>query len=188
MNNTTAPLLLSLKPCYADMVFNGFKRAELRRRIASGIENRNVFVYASSPRQELLGGFRVGQVWKGPPDYIWQFVSKLVSMEKYEFDAYFVGCKIASALEITNTWEYDVPVPLEFLVRKFQQFVVPQSWRYLRCEEHEFLAEVASRAVHLSKTLVTNDAKTNVCSNGREQSDRIGQPTSSPPSGLNGAL
>ena len=160
MNNTATPLLLSVKPCYADMVFDGLKRAELRRRIASSIENRNVFVYVSSPRRELRGGFRVGQVWKGSPDYVWQFVSSLASVQKDDFDAYFLGCTIAFALEITKVWEYDVPVPLSVLIRKFQQFVVPQSWRYLKCDEYDFLVDLARAATRMPKALVTHDAKT----------------------------
>ena len=104
MNGTTTPLLLSLKPCYADLVFHGLKTAELRRRIASYIENRNVFIYVSSPKREMRGGFRVGQVWTGTPDYVWQYVSNLASVKKHEYDKYFSGCTVAFALEITGVW------------------------------------------------------------------------------------
>ena len=151
MNATTRPLLLSLKPCYADMVFDGLKRGELRRRIASCIENRNVFVYVSSPSRELRGGFRVGQVWTGTPDYVWQFVSHLASIDKQEFDMYFFGCKVAFALEITKVWEYDNPVQLDFLKRRFGQFVIPQSWRYLRHEENDVLSGLAPQEGQMEK-------------------------------------
>ena len=60
----TEPLLLSLKPCYADLVFQGLKKAELRRRIPC-VENRDVFIYVSSPVRCLRGGFRVEHVWSG---------------------------------------------------------------------------------------------------------------------------
>ena len=139
MTEPTAPLLLSIKPCYADMVFHGLKKAELRRRIASYIENRDVFVYVSSPKREVRGGFRVGQVWMGAPDYVWQFVSNLAKIEKREFDNYFSGSKVAFALEITEVWEYEQPVRLDFLRQQLGEFVAPQSWRYLRQEEREVL-------------------------------------------------
>ena len=71
---TKKALLLSLKPIYADLVFSGLKIAELRRRIPC-VENRDVFIYVSSPARELRGGFRVGQVWKGSPDEVWKQVS-----------------------------------------------------------------------------------------------------------------
>ena len=67
MNKTLQPLLLSLKPDYADLVFDGLKEAELRRRITSCMENRDVFIYVTTPVRQLRGGFRVGQVWSGTP-------------------------------------------------------------------------------------------------------------------------
>ena len=82
MNKTTQPLLLSLKPRYADLIFAGRKKAELRRRIASGIEGRDVFIYVSSPVMQLRGGFRVGQVWQGSPEEVWNEVSELVGVNK----------------------------------------------------------------------------------------------------------
>ena len=63
----TRPLLLSLKPRYADLVFRGLKTAELRRRIPY-VENRDVFVYVSSPVRRLRGGFHVEHVWSGTPE------------------------------------------------------------------------------------------------------------------------
>ena len=142
MTTASTPLLLSLKPCYADMVFHGLKKAELRRRIASCIQNRDVFVYVSSPKKEMRGGFRVGQVWTGTPEYVWQFVSHLARVEKRAFDSYFSGCKVAFALEITDVWEYGQPVRLEVLRQRLGEFVVPQSWRYLRDEEREVLTRI----------------------------------------------
>ena len=52
-------LLLSLQPRFAEMVFDGTKRTELRRRFAEGLEGCDVFVYVTSPVRELRGGFRV---------------------------------------------------------------------------------------------------------------------------------
>ena len=57
MNNTTKPLLLSLKPRYADLIFAGRKKAELRRRIASGIEGRDVFRIYILKGREINGDF-----------------------------------------------------------------------------------------------------------------------------------
>ena len=136
MNATMQPLLLSLKPCYADLVFEGLKEAELRRRITPYMENRDVFIYVSSPVRQLRGGFRVGHVWSGPPEEVWNDVSELAGVDKRDFDAYYAGRTIAYALKITNVWEYKNPVGLNELRSQFPNFVVPQSWRYVRPEEH----------------------------------------------------
>ena len=80
-----------MKPCYADLVFEGLKKVELRRRIASQLNDRDVFIYVTSPVRELRGGFRVGQVWQGSPDDVWDSVSELATVDRREFDAYFEG-------------------------------------------------------------------------------------------------
>lgn len=108
MNKTTQPLLLSLKPRYADLTFAGYKKAELRRRIASGIEGRDVFIYVSSPVKQLRSGFRVGHVWQGSPEEVWNEVSEIAGVDKQGFDTYYAGREIAYALQVTDVWEYEI--------------------------------------------------------------------------------
>ena len=131
------PLLLSLKPYYADLVFQGLKRAELRRRIPC-VENRDVFIYVSSPVRSLRGGFRVKHTWSGSPEEVWREVEGIARVERREFDAYYAGRTIAYALRISEVWEYDEPVRLEALKGRLPDFVVPQSWRYVKLEESQY--------------------------------------------------
>ena len=145
MNAAMRPLLLSLKPCYADWIFDGLKTVELRRRITSHIQDREVFVYVSSPVMELRGGFRVGDFWHGTPEEIWTSVSELAHVNKRDFDTYFEGQTVAYAFEITKVWESSEPVNLNTLRDRFLNFVVPQSWRYVRDDEHEFFWEMKSQ-------------------------------------------
>ncbi len=142
MDTTTEPLLFSLKPRYADLVFDGLKGAELRRRITSCMENREVFIYVTSPVRQLRGGFRVGHVWRGTPNEVWRQVSKLAGIRKRDFDAYYAGRPVAYALEITAVWEYKNPVSLNTLGNRFPDFVVPQSWRYVRPEENRLFRKM----------------------------------------------
>ena len=140
--NSRPPLLLSLKPCYAKTIFEGLKKVELRRRIASHIKDRDVFVYVSSPAMELRGGFRVGNFWCDTPEEIWRKVSDQAWVDKQDFDTYFEGKDFAYAFEITEVWESPSPVNLNALRNQFPNFVVPQSWRYVRKEEHKFFLEM----------------------------------------------
>ena len=132
----TSPLLLSLKPCYADLVFDGLKTAEFRRRLPPCMKHRHVFLYASSPVRKLRGGFRVECVWSGTPEEVWSKVSKLAGVEKQDFDDYYAGHTFAYALKITDVWEYENPADLNTLRNRFSDFVVPQSWRYMKPEEY----------------------------------------------------
>ena len=142
---TKRALLLSLKPLYADLVFQGLKVAELRRRI-SCVEDSEVFIYVSSPVRALRGGFRVGRVWKGPPEEVWDEVSDLAAVDKRDFDHYYAGRKVACALEIADVWEDSAPLHLDALRLRFSKFVVPQSWRYTTAAEYQYLNEVKKRA------------------------------------------
>ena len=133
----TKPLLLSLKPCYAELVFQGLKKAELRRRIPC-VENREVFIYVSSPVRRLRGGFRVEHVWSGSPEEVWKEVETIAHVDRREFDAYYAGRTVAYALRISEVWEYDEPVQLEVLRTRLPDFVVPQSWRYVKLDESRY--------------------------------------------------
>ena len=136
------PVLLSLKPVYANMVFGRRKTVELRRRVAASMNNRDVFIYVTSPVMELRGGFRVGKVWQGAPEDVWTKVHKRVGVKKREFDVYFEGQSVANALEITEIWEYRTPINLSTLRKQFSNFIVPQSWRYVREYEQPFLQKM----------------------------------------------
>ncbi len=146
MSEIPKALLLSLKPRYADLIFGGLKKAELRRRSLAHMEGRDVFVYVTSPVMVLRGGFRVGMVWTGTPQDVWDRVSEWAGVDKDDFDAYYAGQSIAYALEITDVWEYAEPAGLAKLRGQFDNFTVPQSWRYVTPEEHESFSEM-ERAV-----------------------------------------
>lgn len=135
MNETAPSLLISLKPDYADLVFQGLKTAELRRRISANIINRDVFIYVSSPVKMLRGGFRAGQVWSGSPDQIWSEVSQLAGVSRQVFDNYYHGANMAFAIQIVDVWEYAHPRSLADLRKQFPGFVVPQSYRFAKVEE-----------------------------------------------------
>lgn len=147
MNASRPPLLLSLKPRYADRIFDGLKKVELRRRIVSHIEDRDVFVYVSSPIMALRGGFRVGDFWHDTPEKIWDRVSQIAYVDKKDFDAYFEGRTVAYAFEVTDVWESLKPVNLNTLRSKFPNFAVPQSWRYVRPEEYQFFLEARRNSI-----------------------------------------
>ena len=129
------PLLLSLKPRFADLVFMGEKTVELRRRIASTMKGREVFIYVSSPARMIRGGFRVADVWSSDPETVWGEVASRAGVAKAEYDAYYEGCGIAHALALSDVWAHEAPVEIEGVRRALPGFRPPQSWRYARGRE-----------------------------------------------------
>ena len=136
----TVPLILSLKPEYADLIFNGKKEFEFRKRFPTNNMHYEIFVYVSSPVKQIRGAFRVNRVIKAPPEEIWQTMSEAAGIDKSSFDAYYLNHDVAYALKITNIRKFNSPVNLEFLRRKFDKFVIPQSWRILKSEESNYFS------------------------------------------------
>ena len=135
----TSKLLLSVKPYYADQIFDGTKTAELRRRIGNYVKNQEVLIYVTTPVRQIRGGFRIGHVWSGPPETVWKEVSDKAGVTRQDFETYYRGVNMAFALKITDVWEYDEPLGLASLREMFQDFVIPQSWRYLKTNESHLL-------------------------------------------------
>ena len=139
---SAAPLLISLRPPFAELVFSGLKQVELRRRFADFVKGRQVFIYVSSPERVLRGGFRVEQVWKGTPEKIWSKVSEVAGVNRPDFDAYYQGSEIAYALCIADLWEFQSPIRLRTLRDDLGCFAAPQSWRYLKANEAKYLEQI----------------------------------------------
>lgn len=139
--NSESPLLISLRPRFAEMVFLGKKHVELRRRFTPYAEGRDVFVYVSRPEKIVRGGFRLSEVWSDTPKNIWDKVSSKVGVAWTEFEAYCSGSEIAFALSISDAWEFRSPISLDELKGELGCFTTPQSWRYLNDRETRFLGE-----------------------------------------------
>ena len=133
------PLLFSLKPRFAELIFTGEKTVELRRRIASTMTGREVFIYVSSPARMIRGGFRVSEVWSNDPETIWNEVACRAGVAKAEYDAYYEGCGIAHALALSEVWAHEAPVEIKGVREVLPEFQPPQSWRYVREPELEWL-------------------------------------------------
>ena len=146
------PILFSLKPRFAELIFAGEKTVELRRRIAPTMKGREAFIYVSSPVCMIRGGFRVSRVWTGDPESVWNEVSCRTGVAKAEYDAYYEGCGVAHALALSDVWTRNDPPGIEGFRRVLPGFQPPQSWRYAREQELEWLRSLklcATGSVHV---------------------------------------
>lgn len=126
--NAGAALLLSLKPRFADAIFSGTKRFELRRvkpRLSAG---DLIIAYVTVPRCKVEGAFEVSQVLAMPPRALWQAVREAAGVTKEEFDTYFEGTELGFAIEIRKVWRM-APVTLATMRRL--RLRPPQSYQYL---------------------------------------------------------
>ena len=103
------------------------------------MKGREVFIYVSSPVRMVRGGFRVTEVWSSDPETVWGEVALRTGVGKAEYDAYYDGCGIAHAFALSDVWAHETPVEIEGVRRALPGFRPPQSWRYARGPELEWL-------------------------------------------------
>jgi len=119
----TDPVLMSIRPPYAEAILAGAKCFELRRRRPSFSSGTQVVIYSSSPLRRLLGTFEVGEVLEGTPEVLWGAVESKAGVDMGTFQKYFAGCSVGYAIEVRNPRRLS-PARLRFRP--------PQSYLFLR--------------------------------------------------------
>lgn len=136
-------LVISIRPRFAEMIFDGRKTVELRRvcpRISAG---DLALVYVSSPIKELQGAFEVAKVISISPMALWRRVGSKSGITKKEFLYYFQDKVKAHALVVKRAWKLPVPIRLSTLRKRKGGFRPPQSFHYLRQNESTLLTSFA---------------------------------------------
>jgi predicted transcriptional regulator len=119
--------LMSLRPQFAALIFQGKKLYEFRRRSVSLKEGDVVLVYESSPKSRVTGQFRVGNVIYGKPSTLLQLETR---RETRRLCAdYLAGSKKAAAIEIINPIQWKDAFSLKLLCCKISP---PQSYIFIR--------------------------------------------------------
>lgn len=120
-------VLLSIKPEFAERIFNGTKRFEYRRAIFKDKNIKTVVVYASSPVQKVIGEFEIQAILQDDLDTLWKKTRKHAGIEEDFFYKYFVNKNQGFAIEIKNTKRYRKSLCL----KEDLNLTPPQSFLYL---------------------------------------------------------
>lgn len=120
-------IILSIKPVYTRLIFEGIKKVEYRKWIPSCNIPFRVYVYSSHPVKKIVGEFIVKSILKGTPQKIWDNTSEFGGIEKSEFFKYFTA-ELAYAYNISDILIYREPKVLtDFGLRR-----APQRFCYKR--------------------------------------------------------
>lgn len=126
-------LLLSIKPRFADAIFEGTKTFELRKVRPKVVAGDLVLVYVTIPRCRLEGAFKVSEVLEMAPAKLWLRVRGKCGVTSTEFNEYYSEKSTAFAIGVTEAWQLETAVGLNAL-RK-EEIVPPQGYRYLTVGE-----------------------------------------------------
>lgn len=122
-------VLLSIKPCFAELIFEGIKRFEFRKAIFKNTDVKTVIVYASSPVQKVIGEFTFDEILEYDTYTLWQKTKKYSGITEDYFDEYFANRPTGFAIKIKDVKEYEAPLCLK---HDFNILYPPQSFMYIK--------------------------------------------------------
>jgi len=136
------PLLLSLRPRFAQAILDGTKTVELRRTRVSAPPGTLLVLYASSPVMAVVGVATLADRDTAGPMVIWRRYRGRLGLSRAEFADYFTGAEHATALAIAAPRALPEPLTLSWL-RSHAAFQPPQSYRYIAPTDPSPLTELA---------------------------------------------
>ncbi|MFC8045122.1 hypothetical protein [Nocardia sp. NPDC057353] len=136
------PLLLSLRPRFAEAILDGSKTVELRRTRVSAPSGTLLVLYASSPVMAVVGVATLADRDTASPSAIWRRHRHHIGLSHAEFTDYFEGTEQATAISVIAPHSLPSPLTLGQL-RAHSAFQPPQSYRYLAATDPSPLTELA---------------------------------------------
>lgn len=128
-------LLLSIHPEYANKIFNGTKKVELRKTRPRINKGDLVLVYGTSPLKALMGAFEVVRVVEALPQELWSDVQHIAGITHEQFENYYAGASSGFGIHFNKTCCLPEPFTLTRLRHIWSDFQPPQSYRYLTLDE-----------------------------------------------------
>jgi predicted transcriptional regulator len=121
-------VLLSIKPEFAEKIFQGVKKYEFRKALFKNRNVKKVVVYASAPISKVIGEFEIEDILEHDTESLWAKTKKHSGIPKEYFDSYFQGKKIGYAIKISKSKLYKDPLDLN---KHFKLKCPPQSFMYI---------------------------------------------------------
>lgn len=120
-------VLLSIKPEFAEKIFNGTKKYEFRRSIFKNPDIKTVVVYASSPVQKVIGEFEIDSIINDELKVLWERTKKYSGISEIFFFDYFKSKEMGFAIKIKEAKLYEK----QLCLKSDFNANPPQSFMYL---------------------------------------------------------
>lgn len=123
-------ILLSIKPIYAQKIFNGEKKYEFRKKIPNKKIDK-VYLYVSAPVKKIVGFFEVDEILKKPVFDLWNDTKSSAGIDYKTYSNYFKDYEVGIALHIRKVTLFSEPVNPYKVIKDFNP---PQSYSYFNLE------------------------------------------------------
>ncbi|MGE4232049.1 MAG: ASCH domain-containing protein [Bacteriovoracia bacterium] len=123
-------ILLSVKPPFANLIVDGIKTIELRRKFPEDIRaGTRCLIYSTSPVQKVIGECRIAEVRRLKLHELWNESATKAMISWAAFSEYFSGLEYGYAVTIYAHLRYDEAQDLPTIAGATAK--APQSYRYL---------------------------------------------------------
>ena len=99
-------VLLSIKPEFAERIFDGSKKYEFRKSIFKNPDVQTVVVYASSPVQKVIGEFEIEEIISESPECLWEMTKEYSGITEEFFFEYFELREKGFAIKVKKPRRY----------------------------------------------------------------------------------
>jgi len=125
-------IILSIKPQFAEKIFEGSKQFEFRRTIFKNKDVKKIVVYASAPISKIVGEFEVNEVLNHEINFLWKETKEYSGISRQYYLDYFKGKESGYAIKIDNPKKYKN----QKCIRKTYGITPPQSFAYIKNTKH----------------------------------------------------
>ena len=137
-------VVLSLKPRFAEAILGGGKTVEFRRIALKIAVPTRALLYAASPVRALLGTCIITSVQSLDPVTLWREHGSGSGLLYHEFQEYFDGVEMGTALTLIQPRAFRRRIPLQDLRAKPKGFRPPQSFAYVDIKTGDQLIRMAA--------------------------------------------
>lgn len=125
-------VLFSIRPEYAEKIFEGTKVYEYRKAEPKRNFDK-IVIYETSPIMKVVGEAEIEFIRVGNPEIIWNITKAGSGIDKEFYDSYFSGKDTAIAFRLCNVRRYDTPRSL----RDYGISKAPQSYCYIEGKDQK---------------------------------------------------
>lgn len=126
-------ILLSVKKIYCDLILQGTKQYEFRKRLPNRLQKGDqIALYCTQPTSKVVAYVDVTDVIQSTPHKLWKRTSFSSGIDYTHFSKYFANSQCANAIQIGTIHELKQPLSLTSIRGNRKP---PQSFLYLTEEE-----------------------------------------------------
>ena len=130
--------IMSIKPEYVQLIFEGKKKYEFRRtRLTYAVSE--IMLYATKPKGRIVGYIRTDKQISGTPERVWALTKNEAGVSRRDFFKYFGDC--------TTAYAYRISAVIVFSVQQSpsKDFTIPQSIRYAKPWEEDIFSDMENQ-------------------------------------------